>query len=295
MQPASLPATSASDVRNGYLFGFVTVSLWAGFVLLSRTAEANGLNGFDLTALRFGTATLFLLPARLFWHRVPLFNRQMLALAATGGIGYAVCVYSAFHFAPASHGAVLLSGILPFFVTLMAWLVLKEIPSRARVMALAVIGIGVLCLARYSIGNLHQSWPGDLLLITSSALWGLYTVLVKRWGKTPWDITIGVALLSALIYLPVYWLFLPKGLPTAPWHAILLQGFFQGVLVVIVAMLCFMQAMARLGPTRLGAVMATVPAFAGIGAVLLLGEPFSWLLVAGLLLTCGGAWLGSRG
>jgi drug/metabolite transporter (DMT)-like permease len=40
--------------------------------------------------------------------------------------------------------------------------------------------------------------------------------------------------------------------------------------------------------------MATVPAFAGIGAVVFLGEHFSWLLVSGLLLTCGGAWLGSR-
>ncbi len=295
MLPDPLPAASARDVRNGYIFGFITVLLWAGFVLLSRTAEANGLNGFDLTALRFGTAALFLLPAWLFWHRVALFNLPMLALAATGGIGYAVCVYSAFHFAPASHGAVLLSGILPFFVTLMAWLILGERPSRHRWMALGVIGLGVLCLGVYSIGNLHQSWPGDLLLISSSCLWGLYTVLVKRWGKTPWDITIGVALLSAIIYLPFYWLFLPKGLFTAPWHAILLQAFFQGVLVVIVAMLCFMQAMARLGPTRLGAVMATVPAFAGIGAVVLLGEPFSWLLVAGLLLTCSGAWLGSRG
>ena len=281
--------------RNGYIFGFITVLLWAGFVLLSRTAESNGLNGFDLTALRFGTAAIFLVPAWLFWLRVPLFNWRMLALVATGGIGYAVSVYSAFHFSPASHGAVLLSGVLPFFVTLMAWLVLGERPSRIRYIALAVIGLGVLCLGFYSLGNLSHSWPGDLLLLGASALWGLYTVLVKRWGKTPWEITIGVALLSALIYLPFYWFFLPKGLFSASWQVILLQGFFHGVLVVIVAMLCFMQAMARLGPTRLGAVMATVPAFAGIGAVLILGEPFSWLLVAGLLLTCSGAWLGSRG
>jgi hypothetical protein len=91
--------------RNGYIFGFITVLLWAGFVLLSRTAESNGLNGFDLTALRFGTAAIFLVPAWLFWLRLPLFNWRMLALVATGGIGYAVSVYSAFHFSPASHGA----------------------------------------------------------------------------------------------------------------------------------------------------------------------------------------------
>jgi drug/metabolite transporter (DMT)-like permease len=283
-------------VRNGYIFGFITVSLWAGFVLLSRTAEANGLNGFDLTALRFGTAALFLLPAWLFWHRVPLFNLARCWRSPPPVASVTRCAFTRrFTLHPLHTARCCLSGVLPFFVTLMAWLILGERPSQHRVMALVVIGAGVLCIGFYSMGNLRESWPGDVLLLTCSCLWGLYTVLVKLWRKSPWDITIGVALMSALIYLPVYWLFLPKGLLTAPWQAILLQAFFQGVLVVIVAMLCFMQAMARLGPTRLGAVMATVPAFAGIGAVVLLGEPFSWLLVAGLLLTCSGAWLGSRG
>lgn len=288
----SSPASKSAS--GGYVFAFITVSQWAGFVVLSKLAGASGLNGFDLTALRFGVASLFLLPAWIFWKRVPLFNLRMLALALIGGIGYALTAYGGFHYAPGSHGAVLISGILPFFVTALAWLILREKPSVHRCAALGVIAAGVFCIARYSLNNLHESWPGDLLMITASCLWGLYTVLVKRWGQTPWEITIGVALMSALIYLPVYVLFLPKGLLAAPLHAIVLQGFFQGVMVVIVAMLCFMQAMARLGPTRLGAVMATVPAFAGFGSVLILHEPFSWWLVAGLMLTCSGAWLGSR-
>ncbi|HRF88110.1 MAG: DMT family transporter [Cellvibrionales bacterium] len=286
---------SSASMRKGYLYGFITVCMWAGFVLLSRMAQASGLNSFDMTALRFGTASLLLFPAWLFWQRVPLFTLQTLLLALIGGIGYALCAYSAFHFAPASHGAVLLSGVLPFFVTLVAWLLLGEKPSAQRWLALSVIGGGVLCLAFYSLGDLQNSWPGDLLLLASSCLWAIYSVLAKRWGKTPKEITIGVGLLSALIYLPCYWLLLPKGIHDAAWSAILLQAFFQGVLVVVVAMLTFMKAMEQLGPTRLGAVMATVPAFAGIGAVVFLGEPFSWLLVLGLLLTCGGAWLGSKG
>lgn len=284
-----------ASMRKGYIYGFITVAMWAGFVLLSRLAQASGLNSFDLTALRFGTAAFLLLPAWLFWQRVPLFTVQTLVLTITGGIGYALCAYSAFHFAPASHGAVLLSGVLPFFVTLVAWFLLGEKPSAQRWMALSVIGGGVLCLAFYSVGDLQQSWPGDLLLLTSSCLWALYSVLAKRWGKTPKEITVGVGLLAAFIYLPVYCLLLPKGIHSASWSTILVQAFFQGVLVVVVAMLTFMRAMEQLGPTRLGAVMATVPAFAGIGAVVLLHEPFSWLLVAGLLMTCYGAWLGSKG
>lgn len=286
--PKSSPA-----LRKGYLFAAITVCLWASFVWVSRLAGPSGLNSFDLTALRFGVATVILLP--VWWRRrVPLLTAQMLSLAVTGGLGYALLAYTGFRFAPAAHGAVLLSGTLPFFVTLVAWYRLGERPSRVRLFALWVIGGGVASLAAHSLGSLHETWQGDLLMVGGSFVWALYTVLVKQSGKGPWEVTTGVALVSALLYLPVYVVFLPKQLPDAAWSVIVLQGAFHGVLVVVVAMLCFMQAMAQLGPTRLGAVMATVPALAGLGAVPLLGEPFSLWLLGGLVLTSMGAWLGAR-
>jgi len=178
-------------------------------------------------------------------------------------------------------------------MTIMAYGVLQEHPTRHRMAALAVIAVGVACMAAYSLNNLQESWRGDVILMASSALWALYTVLVKRWTKTPLEVTMGVALLSAFIYLPIYLLLLPKNIQHAAWTAIVIQGVFHGILVVVVAMLCFMQAMQRLGPTRLGAVMAMVPAVAGLGAVFILHEPFSWLLIAGLVFTSTGAWLGA--
>ncbi len=288
------PVMSPSSDRSGYLYAAACVFIWSGFVLLSRVAGTTTLNGFDLTALRFGTAALLLLPAWLFWKRVPLFNRRMLALVATGGIGYASVVYTSFRFAPAAHGAVLLSGILPFFVALLAWRLLQQPLSPHLKKALFLIALGVAALALHSLHDLGRSWPGDLLMVTASFLWGLYTVLVKKWGYSPWETTLGVALLSALIYLPVYVLLLPKGIQTVPLSVPVTQGGYQGVLVVIVAMVLYMQAMVRLGPLRLGAVMATVPAVAGMGATLALGEPFSMWLVIGLILTSLGAWLGTR-
>jgi drug/metabolite transporter (DMT)-like permease len=131
-------------------------------------------------------------------------------------------------------------------------------------------------------------------MLSASLSWAIYTVLVRRWGFAPAETTIGVTLLSALCFLPVYALLLPKGIGQAPLAALVLQGFYQGVLVAIVAMVLYMQALARLGPMRLGTAMATVPAIAGIGATLALGEPFSLWLVAGLVLTSLGAWLGTR-
>jgi drug/metabolite transporter (DMT)-like permease len=252
------------------------------------------LNGNDLVALRFGTAALLLAPAWWWKWRVPLFTRRMAVLMLTGGVAYTLAAYWSFHFAPAAHGAVLLSGMLPFFVAAVAWALLGE-PPRSRLRhALICIGAGVGCLAIHSLGGLAQSWPGDLLMLSASLCWAIYTVLVRRWGYAPAETTVGVALLSALVYMPVYLLLLPKGVAAAPWSAVLLQAFYQGVLVAIVAMILYMQALARLGPLRLGTAMATVPAIAGIGATLLLGEPFSLWLVGGLVLTSLGAWLGTR-
>lgn len=283
-----------SSLRTGYLFAAATVAIWAGFVLFSRMAGGSELNGNDVTALRFSMAALILLPAWWWRWRVPLWNGRLAGLALTGGLGYALAVYWSFRFAPAAHGAVLLSGVLPFFVAAMAWLLLKEKPRNTIWYALLWIAAGIACLAVHSLRGLEQSWPGDLLLLFASLLWAVYTVLVRRWGFAPMETTIGVTLLSALVYLPIYIFWLPKGIQQADWLTIATQAVYQGVFVAIVAMVLYMQALSRLGPLRLGTVMATVPAIAGAGATLLLGESFSLWLLAGLVMTSMGAWQGTR-
>lgn len=287
---SALPGPS----RSGYAFAAATVCIWAGFVLLARMAGTSALNGNDVVALRFGVAALLLLPAWWWRWRVPLFTPRMAVLMLCGGMAYTLLAYWSFRFAPAAHGAVLLSGVLPFFVAAVTWVLLREPPRPRLRQALLCIAGGVACLAVHSLGGLAQSWPGDLMMLGASLCWAIYTVLVRRWGFRPAETTIGVTLLSALCFLPVYLLLLPKGIAEVPRSTLLLQGFYQGVLVAIVAMVLYMQALARLGPLRLGTVMATVPAIAGIGATLVLGEPFSAWLVGGLVLTSTGAWLGTR-
>jgi len=154
--------------------------------------------------------------------------------------------------------------------------------------------VGVICLGFDIFARSDNTLAGDLLLVSSSMMWAVYTILAKRSGFSPWEMAIGGALLSAMIFLPIYLLFLPKAIMSASLHDIVLQGFYQGVIVVIVAMLFYMAAMARLGPSRLGACMALVPAVAGLGASLILGEPLSMWLIIGLMATSTGAWLGAR-
>jgi drug/metabolite transporter (DMT)-like permease len=284
----------SSSSNSGYFFAIVTILIWAGFVLVARMGGISELNIFDITALRFGVASLVLLPLWLFWKRVPLFNKTVLSLALSGGLGYSLTVYFAFKHAPAAHGAVLLSGLLPFFVPLVAWVMLREPLRRNLKLALPVIALGVICLGVDIFSRSENTLPGDLLLITSSMIWAVYTILAKRSGYGAWEVAIGGALLSALIFLPIYLLFLPKAIMTAPLHDIFLQGIYQGLVVAVIAMLTYMATMTRLGPAKTGACMAMVPAVAGIGASLILGEALNVWLISGLLATSAGAWWGAR-
>lgn len=291
----SLPGSVMSRPdRSGWLYAAATIAIWSGFVLTARIAGKSPLTHWDLTALRFGTAAPVLFLLWWFWQRVPLVTGRMLTLALVGGIAYALMAYAGFRYAPTAHGALLLSGILPFTMAVAAWLVLKEVPTRQRQRGLLLIGLGVVCLA-----SEHLQWNprvlfGDLLFVSASFAWAVYSALIKRWAIPPWHTTIGVALVAGLLYLPVYGLFLPHGLGAAPLGTIVFQSVYQGLLVVIVAMVLYLQAMARLGPARLATVMALVPPLAGIGGSLLLAEPLTTVLVAGLLLVSAGAWLGSR-
>lgn len=281
-------------LRRGYFYAALTVAVWSGFILVSRLGGKSPLTAWDVTALRFGTAALILLPVWL-WRRPRLnFSWRMVILAVTGGCGYGVLVYAGFKLTSAAHGAVLLPGMLPFLVALMAWLVLGERPSPQRWLGLVGIAAGIACLATDSFGSSVGDWRGDLLILASSLSWAIYTVLARRWQVAPWDATLGVGLVSAALYLPVYVLWLPHNLAAASLSTIALQAAYQGVLAVIVAMMFFMRAVAILGPTKVGTLMALIPAVAGTAAAPLLGEPLSPWLMAGLVLVSLGAWVGSQ-
>ena len=46
--------------------------------------------------------------------------------------------------------------------------------------------------------------------------WGVFGVLLRKWRLRPLDAMAGLATVSALLYLPVYFLWLPTSMSTAP-------------------------------------------------------------------------------
>jgi drug/metabolite transporter (DMT)-like permease len=282
--------------RAGLIAAFFTICIWTGFILVSRYGGKGVLTGWDVTALRFGVGALI---ALIFLPRVTLPPYKVILLFSVfGGIGYSVVVYAGFRMAPAAHAAVLLPGALPFATAVIAWLWLRQKPSAAQRMALMLVFIGIALTAADTFSHgAHLTGTqmfGDLLFLCGSSSWAVFTLLLRRYPMEPLTAAVTTTLGSAILYLPVWWLFLPSTLGQAPLAEIAMQAAYQGVLVVFVAMMLYTFAARRLGAQTVTLLMAIVPGVSALAAVPVLGEPLSLLTMAGLGAVTMGAVLGAR-
>lgn len=282
--------------RAGLVAAFFALCIWTGFILVSRYGGKGVLTGWDVTALRFGVGALI---ALFFLPRVTLPPYKVILLFSTfGGIGYSVVVYTGFRMAPAAHAAVLLPGALPFATAVIAWLWLRQKPSPAQRIALVLVFIGITLTAADTLSHgahlTGMQMLGDLLFLCGSSSWAVFTLLLRRYPVPPLTAAVTTTLGSAILYLPVWWLFLPSTLNQAPVAEIAMQAAYQGVLVVFVAMLLYTFAVRSLGSQTVTLLMAIVPGLAALAAVPVLGEPLSLFTLAGLGAVTIGAVYGAR-
>jgi drug/metabolite transporter (DMT)-like permease len=282
--------------RTGLIAAFFTICIWTGFILVSRYGGKGVLTGWDVTALRFGVGALI---ALIFLPRVTLPPYKVILLFSVfGGIGYSVVVYTGFRLAPAAHAAVLLPGTLPFATAVIAWLWLRQKPSATQRISLLLVFIGITLTAADTFSHrAHLTGTqmlGDLLFLCGASSWAVFTLLLRRYPMEPLTAAVTTTLGSAILYVPVWWLFLPSTISHAPVAEIAMQAAYQGVVVVFVAMLLYTFAVRRLGAQTVTLLMAIVPGVSALAAIPVLGEPLSMLTLAGLGAVTIGAVFGAR-
>ena len=274
-----------SPRSQGYLFVAITMVIWGGFTLSSRLNAQWGISAWDITALRFALAFCILMPILIYkkdtaflWHKEPFL------LAMIGGVGYCLTSYTAFHYVPAAHAAIFLNGFVPLCTAVAAWLLFKEAFDghtwlSLLIMLSAVAGMSVLMYQETGVAF----GLGDGLFFISAIWWGVFTVLLRHWKLSAWHSMAGVAIWSAIVYVPIYMVFLPKNLSTPTPIHLFGQVIFHGIFVVIIATLAYVEAIKRLGAFKTGSIVTLAPFMAAILAVPLLGEPLSSAIMCGLL------------
>jgi len=283
---------ASREARIGLACAFSVLFIWAGFILVSRFSAKGLLTSWDMAALRYGGAFLAALPiaARHGWPRLAI--GQAAGVVATAALGFPLLAFAGFQFAPASHGGVMLPGMLPLQVAVLLWLVLGERWTRARMAALALVIAGVALLARDTFGAHPGAWRGDVLLFSGSFCWAVYTLMVRIWRISALETTLAIAMYTAPLYLPLWLLLLPSRIHAAPFGEVVFQLVYQGVLAVVVAGFLFTRALTALGPTAVTAITAVVPALTAMAAWPLLGEPLGAEGLAGVGLVTAAMLLG---
>lgn len=299
----SEPSSAAADraaVRRQTLLGFaaagMVVVFWSGFNIVSRLGGRSALTPFDLAALRFGLSALVLLP--VFLRRPTAIPwPRLLVLSSFGGLGYALLVYAGFSLAPAAHAGVLVNGGIPFATALAAWGLLGFRPNRGVMIAFSLTGLGIALMGYQSmtvpVGQGSLQWLGDLFFFCGALCWGVFGVLLRRWHLRPFDAMAGLATVSAVLYLPVYLVWLPKAMLAVPMSQLILQGVYQGIVAAVGAGLLFAYASQTIGPIKAALMLALVPGISAVAAVPLLGEPINPTTVFGLICVTFGAVLGA--
>ncbi len=237
----------------------------------------------DLVAIRFAVSGVLLLP--IVWRR------------GTAGLGWARCLFLAcgagapvmlitvvgLTMAPAGHDGVINSSCELLFSAFGAWLLLGERPTGTRLIGLAVIVVGITLIGWDSLTGLGlETLEGDLLFVVSGFMWACYTLSTRAWAVEPAHATAVVAVVSMVMYLPLYLLIGEPSLHLVPIWEILMVALAQGVMSAILAIFFYSQAIKILGAGRAAVFNAMVPALVLIIAYPTLGEVPTWLELVGV-------------
>ena len=95
-------------------------------------------------------------------------------------------------------------------------------------------------------------------------------------------------IVNAVLYLPVWALWLPSGIADAPLGPLLLQAVYQGFVPNLIGLLFIAHASRTIGNGNTSSILAAVPGGGAILGALILGESLSLISILALaILTVG--------
>jgi drug/metabolite transporter (DMT)-like permease len=278
-----------------YLLLALANLFWAGNWVLGR-ALRDAFGPITLNFWRWAIAAVVLLPFALsqLAGKGALLRRNaglLAALVVTGVVLFQSLVYLGLRSTTAVN-AVLLNCTLPLFMLLCSWVLERERATAGQVagMLISFAGVAVI-LVRGELSDLVELrfHPGDAWILLAMPMWGIYSVLLKRWPRGLWGT--GFLLVLALAGMPVLLLGAAvEMLAVAPTHltpAALAGVLYVGLFASVGAFICWNRGVAAVGANAAGFSLPLLPAFGTVLAIAFLGEeirPFHVVGIATILL-----------
>ncbi len=292
-----MPSTSTRQAQVIGVSAAIAASLiGSAWQVASRHAVTTSLDPVGLAVLRYCIPTLMLLPLVI---RTGLFPAsvstwKLAVLVIGGGLPFVLVGLTGASLAPVAHMGVLLAAVMPIMTAGLAWAVHRDKISTERLLGFALIGVGVAVLGQGAITTMATSTlAGDALFLLAALLWAAYSVTFRSSGLTPWQGVAVVNAWSALLVVPLYFVFGQGTLATAPLNDLLLQTLIQGIVAGILGLVVYSIAIKNLGAAQAAAFAALVPVLSTVGGAVFLDEALAPATVAAAALAAVGVVLAS--
>ncbi len=284
-----MPIRFPSNIA-GFAAAWSIVFVWSFWLIVSRVANDSGLTIYDLAAFRYGLASLVAVPLCIYykpWRGLRL--TQIAVLSFILGPVYILTVFSGFRYAPAAHGGIFMNGLLPLISIVFAIFLLRTLPGIRQVIGAVLILIAAIVLSfDASASSGEDAWIGDLLFLIGALFFSSYVILSERWQLGAMQIIFCGTVVNAALYMPIWALWLPSGISSAPMGPLLLQAIYQGFVPNLIGLLFIAYASRSIGNGNTSFILAAVPGGGAILGALILGENLSLISILALvMLTVG--------
>jgi len=296
LQPAfALTSPSRLPLAHPYVLLATAALMWGGNAVAGKLAVGH-ISPFLLTTCRWALAVLILAPfayshLRRDWPQIRPRLVFMILLGATGFAVFNNLLYLALNHTTAINVAIEQAS-MPLFVFLLNWILFRTGVSLFQIIGFAITltGVAVTVTRGGIIGTSELGINfGDFLMLVAVAVYGTYSVLLRRKPQVHVTSFIFVLALSALatsIPFTAYEIATDKII--WPDARALLIVVYTALGASLISQMAWVMGLDQIGSNRGGVFMNLVPIFGSLLAVVILEERFELYHGAGLILVLGG-------
>ncbi|MBE7215668.1 DMT family transporter [Shewanella benthica] len=240
-----------------------------------------------MIALSLGSLILLITRIRLPWNKTAV---KLYGVSSIGIVGGMLLSYFSARYL-ASGTMSLIFGLSPLISGLLAQRLLGEAkfgPMKLLALAMAFIGLGIVCSSKLSLGS--DSWIGLMLILTAVFLFSLSGVLIKtiKINIHPIASTVGALAFSTPIFA-LAWLIFDGTLPIETWQQRSLWSIlYLGVFASLIGFIAYFYILQNLKASTVSLVTLITPVFAMILGARLNGETITDALVIGAIFVISG-------
>ena len=288
-------STGRSWLANPYLLLTLAPLFWGGNAVIGKLATSE-LNAIELTFFRWvlGVVIIGLIAWRHLVKDWPLIRRhwpRLFVMGATGFAGFNIVLYWALHYTTAINVSIAQAAI-PVVIMLLNGLLLGQRVFALQVLGavLAIFGVVYTVTAgepsQLLAGELNR---GDAMMMLAVLFYAAYSVSLRN--RPPihdLSLIFSLAVASLVVVAPMMiWNVSDKGLVDFSWSAGLII-LYVAIFPSFLAQLFFAKGVGSIGANRGGIFINLVPVFGALLAVLVVGEPFEFYHLLGLILVLAG-------